>query len=235
MKNFYQKFNSKLELFKFKRLFLLLLQVLPNFFNFSVNILRNILLILKNSPFSPFLKILKLFYRITLVCNGLLFLGVILDYNEIIIPSISFNNIFNLYFKYINDIKDLIFNKTFNILNPMEETKIPSPENNLSNEVTNTSNDTTTKNTSVIETNKPKPPFYTSPYFYIPLIASGLILGYLGSDQIISVLSSLLDLFSGSGGRGGPVNPDWTPPTYPLYDPYPEVEREMARLGLLDD
>jgi hypothetical protein len=124
----------------------------------------------------------------------------------------------------------------------MEETKLPSQQNTLSNEITNTlneneitktSNDTTTN--SVIESNKPKSPFYTSPYLYVPLIVGGLILGYLGSDQISSVLSSLLDLFSGSGGRGGPVNPDWTPPTYPLYDPFPEVEREMERLGLLDD
>ena len=97
------------------------------------------------------------------------------------------------------------------------------------------SNDTTTKNTSILESNKPKLPFYKSPYFYVPLIASGVILAYLGSDQIISVFSSLMDLISGSEGRGGPVNPDWTPPTYPLYDPYPELEREMERLGLSID
>jgi|ERR1700733_1447466 len=229
MKLFSHFLKSKLELVTLKPLFLL---SLPNFFIYCVNNLKQKILTLNKSPF---FKLLKLFYRLTLVINGLLFVGIILDYNELIIPSISFNNIFNNYIKYINDIKDYIFNKRINLLNPMEETKLPSQENTLSNEVTNTSNETITKNTSVIESNKPKSPFYTSPYFYVPLIASGFILAYLGSDQIISVLSSLLDLFSGSGGRGGPVNPDWTPPTYPLYDPYPEVEREMARLGLLDD
>ena len=206
--------------------------MLPNLLFYTINIFRNILLTLKKSPF---LNILMLCYRIALVFNALLFLGIMLDYSELIFPSITFNNIINTYFKYINEIKDYIYNKTFNILDPIEETKLPSQENTLSKEVTNSSKDTTTDKTSGIETNKPKSPFYTSPYFYIPLIASGIILAYLGSDQISSVLSSLLDLFSGSGGRGGPVNPDWTPPTYPLYDPYPEVEREMARLGLLDD
>lgn len=51
-----------------------------------------------------------------------LFLMIILDYNEIIIPSISFNN---------------IFNKIFNLSNPIEETKLPSQQNILSNEMTN--------------------------------------------------------------------------------------------------
>jgi len=221
-------FKSRLELVKLN---ILKLQLLPYFFIFF-NFIKKIFLTLKKSPI---FKFLKLIYRLTLVLNALLFLGIILDYNDLIFPSISFNNIFNIYIKYINDIKDYIFNKTFNILNPMEETNLSSQENTLSKEVTNTSNETTTKNTSVLESNKPKSPFYTSPYFYVPLIASGFILAYLGSDQIISVISSLLDLFSGNGGRGGPVNPDWTPPTYPLYDPYPEVEREMERLGLLDD
>ena len=194
------------------------------------NYIKKIFFTLKKSSI---FKFLKLIYRLTLVLNGLLFLGIILDYNELIIPSISFNNIVNIYIKYINDIKDYIFNKTFNLMNPMEETNLSSQENTLSKEISNTSNDTTTKNTSVIENNKPKAPFYTSIYFYGPLIASGFILAYLGSDQILSVISSFLDLFS--GGRGGPVNPDWTPPTYPLYDPFPEVEREMERLGRLDD
>lgn len=219
----------KSKLMQLKTLFF---QLLPKTIIYYANIIKKIFLTLKKSPI---IKILKLLYRITLVLNSFLFLMIILDYNEIMIPSISFNNIFNIYIKYINDIKDYIFNKIFNLSNPMEETKLPSQQNILSNEVTNTSNDTTTNNTSIIESNKPKLPFYMSPYFYVPLIASGIILAYLGSDQIISVLSSLMDLFSGSGGRGGPVNPDWTPPTFPLYDPFPEVEREMERLGLLND
>ena len=217
---------------KLVQLKILFLQVRPNSFNYYINIIKKFFLFLNKSPI---FKIFILFYRIILVLNSLLFLGIILDYYELIIPSISFNNIFNNYIKYINEIKDYIFNKTFNLKNPIEEINISSQDNTLSNEVINSSNDTSTKNYSVIENNKLKSPFYNSPYFYVPLIVSGLIIGYLGSDQIISVLSSLLDLFSGSNGRGGPVNPDWTPPTYPLYDPFPEVEREMERLGLLDD
>nr|YP_009739435.1 hypothetical protein [Tricholoma saponaceum]QIC20279.1 hypothetical protein [Tricholoma saponaceum] len=177
-------------------------------------------------------------YRFFLFLFGLLFLGFILIYNDIIFPSICYDNLFNIYLKDIIDIKEDIINKTIHLFNEMytEQTNISSKliqeTTEISSDINNISTESITKETPVIEDNFNKYKFYTSPYFYIPVVVSGLVLIYLGSDDIISVLSDILDLFKGNGG-GGPVNPEWTPPTYPLYDPYPELERELERLEQL--
>lgn len=191
------------------------------------------LAIMVNKKFFNLLAPLNFFhfaYRIFLLIFGLLFLAFILIYNDIIFPSICYDNLFNIYLKDIIDIKEDIIKKTITLFNEMfkEETNISSKLIQDTTQISTDINNITTE-TPVIEDNYNKYKFYTSPYFYIPVVVSGLVLIYLGSDDIISVLSDILDLFKGNGG-GGPVNPEWTPPTYPLYDPFPELERELDRL-----
>jgi hypothetical protein len=133
-----------------------------------------------------------------------------------------------------------MFNKLINIFNAnfTEETKILSKLNTessiISTEINNTTTESLPTDTQVIECNKPKTPFYCSPYFYIPVIVTGAVIIYFGSDNILSVVSDILSFFKGNGG-GGPINPDWTPPTYPLYDPFPELEREMDLIAALNE
>jgi len=80
--------------------------------------------------------------------------------------------------------------------------------------------------------NNSKKYFYHSPYFYIPVILSGIIISYVYSDSIVSVISQCFDYFRDLGGSGGGSNnPRWTPPTYPLYDPVPEIELEYYSLN----
>jgi hypothetical protein len=203
-------------------------KIFVTFFNLAIMLNKKFYNLLAPLNFCLFL------YRFLLLILGLLFLGFILIYNDIIFPSICYDNLFNIYLKDIIDIKEDIIKKTINLFNEMftEETNISSKLIQDTTDINNISTESITTETPVREDNYNKYKFYTSPYFYIPVVVSGLVLIYLGSDDIISVLSDILDLFNGNGG-GGPVNPEWTPPTYPLYDPYPELERELERLEQL--
>jgi hypothetical protein len=186
------------------------------------------------------IKILKFLYRLILILNIFLFLGVFLQYNEIFFPFFGLDNLLNLYYQYIIEIKEYLYNKITKIFNIkfLEENNSLSQLNKdttiISEDINNGSTDSISKNHSILEGNKPKTYFYSSPYFYLPAILTGAVFIYLGSDNIISVISEIFSLFKGNGG-GGPINPDWTPPTFPLYDPFPELEREMDLLAALNE
>jgi hypothetical protein len=223
-------------LFEFKQLKLKSNNLLITFVSY-ITIILNKFILLKNLPV---IKLFLFVYRSLLILNGLLILGLIFHYSELFVPHIGLDNLFNLYLNYIIEIKDYIINKIINILdiNFTEETKIFSKLNNdttiLPTEINNTSTDSITTETPVLEPNKPKTPFYSYPFVYLPFIITGAVIIYLGSGNIISVVSERLSFFNGNSG-GGPVIPDWTPPTYPLYDLFPELEREMDLIAALNE